>query len=264
MKRFILLTTIAIIVSACGYNDFGDPTMPTYQTLPPNADIGFIASMYRGTPLEIRDDVVVSGIVTANDLSNNFYRTFIIQDATGAVEVMAGMFDLHNFFPLGRRISVKANGLAIDNYNGILRLGLKPAAGSSQAGYISTRYYPGTYFWPQSERAEVMPAEFGISELTDAVCGLLIRIEGLTFVPGTLEGEYITWSDGKTNGYRVFRDGAGREITVITSAYASFSGEQVSQDAVALTGILMKGNTDKSQGVYMLKLRDIADVEAGA
>lgn len=261
MKRYIIPAIMAAFAFGCGYNDFGELPEPALEPVPPNADIAFVASAYKGTPLTIDDDIVVSGIVTANDLSDNFYRTFIIQDATGAIEIMAGIFDLHNIFPLGRRVAVKARGLALDSYNGVARLGLKPAAGSSQAGYIAARYYPGGYFWPQDERAEVTPAPLGIGELTDSACGSLIRIGGVAFVPGDREGEYITWAEAGSTGYRAFRDGADREITVVTSGYASFAGEQVPQGTVAITGILMKGNTDKSQGVYMLKLRDTDDVE---
>lgn len=255
-----ILILAACMTYGCGYNDFGEPATPDYETVLPNMDIGYLRAQYKGEPLNINDEVVVAGFVTANDKGNNFYRTFTIQDNTGALEVKAGMYDLHNIFPYGRRIAIKAEGLVLDMYNGVLQVGTKSLEGSSRTGYISTRYYPGGYFWPQTEYGSVVPLALGLGDIADDKCGFLVRVEGLRFVPGELEGEYITWAQKGGNGYRVFRDGGEREITVVTSSYADFAGMRVPAGQVSLTGILMKGNTDTARNVYMIKLRNIGDV----
>lgn len=93
------------------------------------------------------------------------------------------------------------------------------------------------------------------------MCGRLVRISRLNFDASGFEGQYVTWAEKGATGYRVFTDGSGNRITVATSGYASFAGEQVPRREVALTGILMKGNTDTARGVYILKLRSADDVE---
>lgn len=191
LARHIFLP-LAFALCGCNYNDFGELKTPEYEVVLPNTTIGFVTSQYKGKALNINDDIIISGHVTANDASNNFYRTFVIQDATGAVEVKAGMFDLHNIFPEGRRVAMRLRGLVLDSYNGVPQLGLKSPDGL--AGYIANRYYPGSYFCPQDEYGHVTPAAVDIGELTESKCGLLVRIDGLTFVPGELEGQYITWA----------------------------------------------------------------------
>jgi len=237
--------------------------LPDYEQVWPNTTIGYVTSQYKGNTLNINDDIVVAGIVTADDHSGNFYRSFIIQDDTGAVEVRAGMFDLHNLFPRGRRVTVRARGLVLGSLNGVPQLGLREL-GSSQIGYIASRYFPDGHLLPQNERGlTVNPRTLRLSELDDRMCGLLVRIEGLIFTPAAEEGHaYTTWAGhGSGNGYRVFRDTSGAQITVVTSGYALFARNQVPRGrAVALTGILMRGNTDTARGVYMLKLRDLDDV----
>ncbi len=258
MKFVNSMFLAAVLFAGCGYNDFGELKVPDHEVVTPNTTIGFITSQYDGTPLNIDDDIILAGSVTANDLGNNFYRTFVIQDATGAVEVRAGMFDLHNIFPYGRCVAIKARGLVLDGYNGVPQLALRSVDGLP--GYISNRYYPGSYFWPQKEYEDVVPAVACIAELAEDKCGMLVRIDGLTFVPGEPEGRYITWADAGTTSYRLFRDGAGAEITVVTSGFADFADGEVPRGRVSLVGILMKGNSDAARGVWMIKLRSGNDV----
>ncbi len=258
MKFASYIFLAAVLCGGCGYNDFGELKVPEYEVVMPNTTIGFVTSHYDGKPLNINDDMIIAGHVTANDRSNNFYRTFVIQDQTGAVEVKAGMFDLHNIFPYGRQVAVKARGLVLDSYNGIPQLALNEVDGMT--GYISNRYYPGGYFWPQEGRENVAPAVTAIAELTDVKCGMLVRIDGLTFMPGESEGQYTTWAEAGMTSYRLFRDAAGAEITVNTSGFADFADREVPHGPVSLVGILMKGNTDRARGVWMIKLRDSEDV----
>ena len=254
----LILLPILLLCGGCGYNDFGELKVPEYETITPNATIESVTAHYNGTPLNINDDIIVAGSITANDQSDNFYRTFVIQDATAAVEVRAGIFDLHNIFPIGRRVAIMARGLVLDSYNGVPQLALKSADGLP--GYISNRYYPGSYFRPQEQYEDVRPKVVGLAEVTERQCGMLVRIDGLTLLPGEQEGKYTTWADGEDTGYRVFRDGMGAEITVMTSGFADFADWEVPRGRVALVGILMKGNSDKARGVWMLKLRDVNDV----
>lgn len=133
---------ITALLTGCGYNDFDGIVVPEYEEVPANVDIGYLRSLYKGEPLDIDRDMVVAGYVTANDLGSNFYRTFIVEDPTGAVEIKAGMFDLHNTFGYGRRVAIKAYGLVLGSYNGVLQIGRKSVESGYQTEYIATRYYP--------------------------------------------------------------------------------------------------------------------------
>lgn len=254
MRKFIAI--LILCVSLCGCDkgsvcgDCCDGTLSVY----PNMDIGDMRDLYAGEPVTVNRDAVIAGRVTANDLSGNFYRTFIIEDATGAVEVRAGLYDLKNLFPEGRYVVVRAGGLTISDYNGVLQIGLAPSGGRHQADYFGHRAVVDKYVVRGRLEEKIIPMTVRLDQLDDDMCGRLVRIEGVALK----DGEAGTWAsadDFSSYSTRVFRSADGWEIDMSTSKYASFAGEMIPVGTVSLTGILMKETN------YALRLRTIGDVE---
>ena len=54
----------------------------------------------------ITQDWVISGIVTANDESGNFYKRIVIQDSTAGLQVLIDAYSLYTQFPVGRKVYV--------------------------------------------------------------------------------------------------------------------------------------------------------------
>lgn len=260
MKHAFTVLALSLFTVACSTGALDRVVVPEYEYVSANFTIADLRKLYNGQTLNINDDIIIAGWVTANDRSNNFYRSFVMQDNTGAIEVKAGMFDLHNVFRMGRRVAIKGRGLAIGSYNGVLQIGRQPVGTSYQTDYIASRYYPGSCFCPQEDYNRVVPLEIGLSELSDRHCGTLVRIDGLRFADDVGDG-YITWAVDKQTSYRRFENDNGTDITVQTSGYADFAARRLPRGKVRLTGILMRGNTDTQRDVYMLKLRDWYDVE---
>ncbi|HRO17130.1 MAG TPA: DUF5689 domain-containing protein, partial [Ferruginibacter sp.] len=77
----------------------------------------------------ITQDIVISGIVTANDKSGNFYKQLFIQDTTGAIQVLLNATNLYTTYPVGRRVYIKCNGLYISDDNGNMILGSRAVVG---------------------------------------------------------------------------------------------------------------------------------------
>lgn len=67
---------------------------------------------------------MVSGNVTTSDREGNFFRSFFIEDETGAVEIRAGLYDLHAVYRLGQQVTVVADSLTLGLTGGVLQLGL--------------------------------------------------------------------------------------------------------------------------------------------
>ncbi len=89
LTAFSLL--IAALLSGCGYNDLDRLPHAANQRVTANLSIGQLHEWYDGEGVRlVGDDFVIGGHVTADDKSDNFYRSFVIQDATGAIEVRAG------------------------------------------------------------------------------------------------------------------------------------------------------------------------------
>ncbi len=251
MKRLLTILTICVALAGCGKDDIcGDCADAAAY---PNMDIGDMLALYEGLPVEVNRGVIIAGIVTANDLSGNFYRTFVIEDATGAIEIRAGLYDLKNLFPEGRYVAVRAEGLWVSDYNGVLQIGLKPSNGYHQTDYFGHRAVMDKYVVRGKLTDKIEPHSTTIDALEDNMCGRLVRIGGLTLK----DGEPAAWAsaaDLSNYSSRVFFDAGGSEITVSTSKYASFAGSAIPSGTLSLTGILMK--TDN----YALRLRTLDDV----
>ncbi len=246
-QRFIVFSLLAsMVLGSCGYDRFDDLLPSANQRLEANIGIGTLREWYGDDDRvkHVTDDFVIAGWVTAEDKSDNFYRSFIIQDRTGAIEIRAGIYDLHTLFVRDRQVAVRIKNLDIDLYNGVLQLGRER---SGRVDYIAVRYIPGEYFQPLDHSREVPPVELPIEQLTGGMCGQLVRITGLR----TIDAGPVTWS-----GERVFRDLGGNQIIVSTSPYADFAEETIPDGEIAITAILTKSATR-----YILKIRDLNDVE---
>ena len=229
-----------------------------------NTNIGDLTSQYTGAPLPIHDSVVVGGFVTTSDVSGNFYRSFMIEDETGAVEVMAGLYDLHATYHCGQRVLVRCEGLTLGAAVGVPQLGLA-GSGSYQTGYLAQHLIvAGRYLLRDNVFINPAPREIRIGELESALCGRLIIIRDIQL--DSNQGDTWALTGAMTGGtpqtaYRQFKDIAGDSINVVTSGYATFAASPLPAGRVSLTGILQYGPRGSGRSVYLLKLRDLNDVE---
>lgn len=105
--------------------------------------IAELAGMYvTGEPMDIKDKLVVSGIISTTDQPGNFYKSFYIQDETGGLEIKAGKNGLYNDFQPGQRVYVVLNGLTLGMYG--YKTGNYGGMGMIQIGGSRNKYDDGT------------------------------------------------------------------------------------------------------------------------
>ncbi|MCC8089057.1 MAG: DUF5689 domain-containing protein [Rikenellaceae bacterium] len=263
MKKFICVILILILYS-CDYDSHTGYEEDDFIAVgEPNTTISYLKYFYSNGsgPITFSRDYTIEGTVTANDKSGNFYRTFIIDDGTGAIEIKAGLYDLYSLFPVGRRVMVTVTGLTIGLYDGMYQLGLNPASGSSyETECMYSDLVMDRYIFRDSQMDIPQAEKLSISDLTDDDIGRLIKISGLTLDGGGEE----TWAYSSRETYNGLpeekdikaRDIVGDSIYVYTSGYADFALDTTPSGSVAITGIIMKrGRT------YRIKFRDTDDVE---
>ena len=169
------------------------PEDPAFLSETPqvNTTIAQLKTLYTkpGTPVVIEDDLVIGGQVISSDLSGNLYRSFYIQDETGAIEIKIGKSSLYNDYKLGQWVYVKCKGLALGQYGGMLQIGyrtdqpewlkVKP---SYETAYIDVQYLIDQHIYRGKLDTPVAPElieEAGIK--AEANYGKFVRIEGLTY-----------------------------------------------------------------------------------
>lgn len=80
---------------------------------------------------QITDDIIIEGVVVANDETGNVYKQLVINDETGAIIIGVNDVGLYAVLPVGQRIRMNCKGLYIGGYGSLAQLGTK---------YYNTKY----------------------------------------------------------------------------------------------------------------------------
>lgn len=252
MRRTMIFAA-AMLLAGCYDAPFGTPDGNADGVpLAANTTLAQLRGLYAGQTFRIDSDVIVTGIVSTHDQSENFYRTFCITQDGAGMEIMAGVDHLHNTYPIGCRVTLRLKGLALGESRGVLQLGRMPAPGSGYAtDYIASKAALGACIVRHGDAlAAPQPTLRRIPELTASQCGTLVRIESLRYTPEDLTPS--SWT-----GYKRFTDAGGAEVYTFVREYASFATESVPDGVVTLVGILQYDPA--GGGRYILKLRDETD-----
>lgn len=258
MKRLqailALLMLGCVLLTGCGYNDFGVDYPDEDDPPAANISIGELHRSYSGEAITFNRDLVVAGYVTTSDKAENFYRTFFIDDGTGAVEILAGLYDLHSVYALHQQVIVSLNGLVLHRTDGgTYQIGLPAASGSSPVTYFGHRVMLNKYVFRKDIYEAAEPMAITSDGINESLVGKLVKVAGMT-----ADSEYS--SETVWSGTLKFRVGAQDSVYVNTSNYAAFAGEKIPLETISITGILQRGRVS-GEYVYQLKMRDINDVE---
>ena len=255
LARIGILAGIVPGLCACYDSGFGNPE-PENQTLPVTISIAQLKRQFTGKPFTLGDDFSITGTVTSSDKAGNFYRTICIEQERAAIELMAGIDQLHNIFPVGCSVTLHLDGLTVARRLGVIQIGNSPEPGSGyDTDYIGSRAALEKIIIRNSGLlCETVPARLSIPELSAEFCGTLVRIDNLQYSP---EEPEESSEPGVWNGYRRFLDPDGLAIYSYVRSYADFASEPVPQGRVALIGILQR--EESAAGRYLIKLRDEND-----
>lgn len=234
-KIFKLMTVILLVVAAGTFSackkSFDNPPGAADPNIVANTSIKALKALHTsaGAYDIITSDLIISGVVVADDKSGNLYKQLFIQDATGGLQVLLDATNLYGNYPVGRRIFIKCKDLCISDYNGTMQLGVK----ATVAGQPSQEGIPGNlisrYIVGGSINNPVIPIAVTQNQLgtnmQDQYLGSLIELDGYEFGDTT-----VTFSDTSVYKSTVnldIKNCAGQNIIIRTSAYANFAGKKV-------------------------------------
>lgn len=244
----------SVVLNSCVKGEFDEPpiNIPTVD-FESNTTIQQFKESYTGLK-EITDDIIIKGIVTANDESGNLYKKMIIQDATGAIELAIDQTNLAIEYKVGQMVYVKCKGLYVGDYNKLIQVGFiyNGGIGRMPATMISGHIFRDSLPGPKPQPEVMTIADLGTPALSDLRISRLVTFENVTFAePGEL---YAPEPDDATN--RTLMDNSGKSLTVRTSKYATFSKDTIPAGYGKVTGILSVFGT-----TWQLTIRDTADVK---
>ncbi len=250
---------LLLTFSACVDTEFDEPpTGGAPVDITPNMSIAQLRALHvtSGGYDSIPADAVFSGVVVMDDRSGNYYKTLVIQDSTGGIEISFNDGYLYTSMPVGRTIYVRGKGLLLSDYEGLIQvIGSVVEEGGDLRDFglteaqVRTNVVKGAYL-----PSPPVPKKVKINDINDSHLSTLIELENVEFIGAdTLE----TYADPVTNNSlnRTLQDCNGNTILVRTSGYADFAAVKTPRGKGTLVGVLGVFRDD-----LQLYIRDTTDV----
>ncbi|MBO9618032.1 MAG: hypothetical protein J7539_03265, partial [Niabella sp.] len=222
-----------------------------------------LKSRYQGVGFfqKIDDDKTISGIVTADDRSGNFYKQIVIQDETGAIPVLLDGTNIYTSYPAGRRVFVSLKGLMLGDYGGTIQLGLDSSR--SSAGYLNLGRIPsaqfdlflikGSYGNPVVPKV-ITPADLSANILSP-LQSMLVQLDHFQFAESDTARTYADPSKKISSVNFTLRNCDKKTVVLRNSSYAGFAALKLPQGNGSIVGI-----SNIFNGAQQLYIRDTSDV----
>lgn len=276
MNKFQTLALSLLMVASVGLlqsckKTFDGPPAPGDVDLVANTSIQALKTYHvvPGAYDLINEDVIISGIVVANDKSGNFYKQLFIQDTTGAMQLLIDASSTFTSFPVGRRVYVKCKGLTLTDSYGNLVLGVK----ATIDGLPSIEGIPGSlvnkYLIGGSLNNPVTPLEVSINDLGTSMnnryINALVKLTGYEFAAADTLKTYSDTSSYKATTNRLVTTGCGNalSLTIRTSGYANFAGVRLPSGNGSITAVytVYKSSPTSNTTTKQMIIRDTSDVQ---
>jgi hypothetical protein len=258
-----LMTALVTISSSCK-KKFDEPPVFNPASLTANTSIRDLKAKFNLASNKaslITADIVIKGIVIADDKSGNFFKQLVIQDGTAGILLNLGGTSLYTTYPIGREVFIKCQGLYIGNYSGVLQLGAGESVTSS--GFpTSLDLAPAefdTYIIKGELGKTVTPVEVTVNQLTtglqDTLQYTLIKLNNFEFKSGDTSKTYAIASTKTSVNYTI-ANCAGGSITLRNSGFANFADISVPNGNGSVVAVYtLFGNTKQ------VFIRDTADLK---
>ena len=244
----VALTSLTTI--SCKKDKFDEPPHITKDPAIANATIAQVRALFSsGNPITITDELIIGGVVTADDRSGNFYKQFVMQDSTGAIPVLINKSGLYTDYPIGRKVYVKCKGMVIGQYGKNLQIGgfvdftgAQPSVGNLPSALADKYIVKGPMVTPLTPRKISSFAELNLTTNQS----ILIQFDPVHFKSGSDGLPYADIVNGQSFN-RTIVDCDGNELAIRTSNFSSFANQNTpaASEKLSIIGIYSIFNTTK-------------------
>jgi hypothetical protein len=248
MKKIFFISLVALVVACNPPSIIPDPENPPFGG-EGTVSIAYLKTLYTGAPTKITGELHIAGRVVSSDVRGNFYKTLVLDDGTGGIEVKLDLEQIFKRFMIHTLVTVRCNGLWLGSYGGTLQLGAEPYD-DFQTQYILEGDIPLHLAVDESFTDEVLPRELTIGALLAGDISMFVSFRGVQFAD---EEQGLGWADASAeqDTDRHLVDRAGDTLVVRTSRYADFAHRILPSGSGYIEGVLGYFN-----GTYQLKVCD--------
>lgn len=253
--KYLSILALSLFTATSCMNEFDEPVFdqPPFgnnEIGEANTTIAELKAKYASTISasgveEVTEDIIIEGVVVANDETGNVYKQFIINDETGAIIIGVNDVGLYAMVPIGQKVRINCKGLHVGGYGKMAQVG---GLYEGKVGRMGKSVFPkhvrlvGT---PNIEQEGMQPEVIDDSYFTDENkenLAKFVRIENveITEADGTelWAPEDLAYNNvverhikmGKTN------------LVLRMSTYADFANEALPDGKLNINGVLTRYN----------------------
>ena len=267
--KYISFFVLSLVATSC-MNDFDEPQFS--ESPFGNNEIGkathtiaelkakYNSTISGNSVQKITEDIIIEGVVVANDESGNVYKQFIINDETGAMVIGVNDVGLYAMVPKGQRVRIACKDLHIGGYGKMAQIG---SLYNGKVGRMNRYIYPQhvrLIGLPDPTQPEMQPELINDTFFTNENMDKLAK-----FV--RLEGVEITEADGKAlwapeelqNSSNVVERHikmGKTNIVLRMSTYADFANEAIPDGTLNINGVVTRFNN-----YWQFVISNTADIE---
>lgn len=206
---------------------------------------------------KISADYIIEGTVTANDKTDNFYKSIIIQDSTAAITIKLDGYNLFTKYAVGQKLGIALNGLWLSDYAGMTQIGIGVDRSDPASPFLLGIPQPlmNRYISLLAGGKLMKPIPVLATGLADSLKGCLVAIEHLEFVASDTGKPYADLVNQLPASHTLRTCSIGN-LYLRTSGFASFGNVLTQRGNGTATGIYTVFRTQKQ-----LVIRDTSDMQ---
>ncbi len=205
---------------------------------------------------QINEARIIVGVVVADDASDNFYKSIVVQDTTGGITIRMDGIKLAANYPIGRKIAISLKGLWLGDYGKLIQLGA--GVDNSDPANPALVSIPQTLFDQTIKKGEMMkqliPLKLSTGQLNNNYQSMYIRLDSVEFIPADTSKCYADFAN-KLSLNRTLKSCSGASILLRTSGYADFADLKTPSGNGYITGIYSVFGSTKQ-----FLIRDTSDI----
>ena len=206
---------------------------------------------------QINEARTIVAVVVADDASDNFYKSLVIQDSTGGITIRMDGIKLSSNYPIGRKLAINLKGLWLGDYGKLIQLGA--GVDDTDPANPNLLSIPQTLFDQIIRKGEILPSiaaqKISINQLNNNYQSMLIQLDSVEFIPLDSAKSFADYTN-KLSINRTLKSCSNSNILLRTSGYASFANAKTPVGNGSVIGIYSVFGTTKQ-----LLIRDLSDLQ---
>lgn len=222
IKRIIFALLLLCVIS-CSKTDTIENISQDYNS------IAYLKSQLRGNTTAIVEDIIINGYVVANDFYSEQYKSIIISDYSGGLEINIDADNLYQRFPIFSNVTIHCTTLWVGEYGGRVILGERPT-GEYSVDRIDEENINRYIKINTDAKPMALPQSIDISDIDERHIGNIYLLEDVCIISPC--STWCLW-DTENEQYiateHTVEDRHGNKISLRIPQHVTYAAEKIPQ-----------------------------------